>query len=158
VLTRALRVDVQGEDRAFIDRLAAATESVLTRDELALMVFGVWVGWCAIGGVWVMRPLMRSRLRLLWLVLTPLLIGGGALLVGRVYVETMRPPAVVTAFQTEMMSGAGENYVPLFTLYAAAEGRVIEQRGTWVRFLLPDERQGWLPIDNVTLIRIRHPP
>lgn len=152
-LTRALRVDVQGEDLSVIDNLATSTEGILTRDEFAWMVFLVWVGWCGSIGVWIARPIWRSRLRPLFIVLTPMLLLGGILLLGRVYVEATRPPAVITAFQTEMMSGAGTNYVPLFTLYSAAEGRILEQRGDWVRFLLPDERQGWLPIMDVTKVK-----
>jgi len=51
--------------------------------------------------------------------------------------------------ETEVMSGPGEQYFNLFDLHAAAEVRVVEQRGNWLWVELPDVRQGWIPITAV---------
>jgi hypothetical protein len=52
----------------------------------------------------------------------------------------------------EARSGPGEDFLGLFDLFAAAEFRVLERQGGWVRALLPDGRQGWLPEDAIARI------
>ncbi len=99
--------------------------------------------------VWIVRPAERARLHTSIVVLA---VGWGVLMilfVGRVFVETQRPKAVVTAFEAQVMSGPAEDYVPLYTLYAAAEVRVMDEQGGWVRFMLPDGQQGWLESDSI---------
>jgi tetratricopeptide (TPR) repeat protein len=151
-LVRALRVDVQGDESSLIDATALVTESVFTVDELSLIVFLLWGVWFALLCVWIVRPVWRRQLWLSLLIAGVMMASGLVLLIGRVYVEIQRPPAVVTAFQVEVMSGPGAEYIPLFTLYSAAEGRVLEQRDGWLRLLLSDRRQGWLFEEDVEIV------
>jgi tetratricopeptide (TPR) repeat protein len=149
-LIRALRVDVLGDETALIDNIAAVTTGLLTSNELTLITF---VLWCITFGLFLFR-LLRPQLRQLNAALAVIglvALVGLMLLIGRWYVETYRPNAVVTAFTTEALSGPGDDYVPLFTLYNAAEGRILENREGYRRLLLPDGRQGWLPAEDVTV-------
>ena len=72
------------------------------------------------------------------------------LLSARVYVETQQPVAVVLSETVEVMSGPGDNYLPLFSLYEAMEIRVLEERDGWLRFALADGRQGWIDKANTS--------
>jgi tetratricopeptide (TPR) repeat protein len=152
-LTRALRVDVSGDAVALVDLSAALTEDVLTMYELATVVFVLWAGFFSLLALMIVRGKTFRRAR--WLVA----ITGGFLVLalvlwgGRAYADATRPKAVVTAFRTEAFSGPSENYVPLFTLYSAAEGRVIERAAGQVRLLLSHGQQGWLSEGAVQTIR-----
>jgi tetratricopeptide (TPR) repeat protein len=151
-LIRALRVDVLGDETALIDNIAGATTGLLTSGELTVITF---VLWCSAFGLILLR-LLRPELRRFNTAIA--LICASAvtvliLLIGRGYVETARPAAVVTAFTSEALSGPGDDYVPLFTLYNAAEGRILANDAGYVRLLLPDGRQGWLPAEDVTVLR-----
>lgn len=142
---RAERVDFQGEERTLIDGLATTTARLVTMGELRWIVLAVWGIWFALMGWW-------SRCRLRWLRYAVIVSGmvlllGGGLLVNRMYVEVERPAAVVVAGSVQVMSGPGDEYLPLFRLFTAAELRWIEERYGWVRFLLPDGRQGWIPVE-----------
>jgi len=141
---RGLRVDVQTEESGVWEQVAAVTDGILTTGELEILTLMVWAGLCAVAGVWIVRPVMRARLRP---VMVGVAVGWGVLMilfVGRASVEGLRPKAVVTAFEAQVMSGPGAEYLPLYTLYAAAEVRVLDAQGGWVRFMLPDGQQGWL--------------
>lgn len=141
---RGLRVDVQTEESGLAEQVAAATDGILTTAELEIVTLILWAGLGGLALVWIVRPAERAPLR------TPiraLAVGWGVLmilLVGRVFVETQRPKAVVTAFEAQVMSGPSVDYLPLYTLYAAAEVRLMDAQGGWVRFMLPDGQQGWL--------------
>lgn len=148
-LIRALRVDVLGDETALIDTLAAVTTGLVTRHELSLMVFVLWCAAFAIG-LLLLRPRLR-RLRMTAAILSLMAAIGLVLLLGRHYVEGYRPAAVVTAFTAQALSGPGADYVPLFTLYNAAEGRILETQNGYARLLLPDGRQGWLPAEDLTI-------
>jgi tetratricopeptide (TPR) repeat protein len=151
-LVRALRVDVLSEETALIDSVAALTEPVMTTAELALVVFVLWTLWFALWGILFIRPSWQLRLRMWLFVVSAAMVCGSVLLTGRIFVNVQRPAAVITAFQAEAMSGPGMDYVPLFTLYSAAEGRVLERAEGWLRLLLPDGRQGWLYDGDVSIV------
>jgi len=72
-----------------------------------------------------------------------LLLGLGIFSI-RSYVVYQRPLAVVVDFSAQVMSGSDNGYLPLYELYSAAEMRLLEEEGDWVRFVLPDGRQGWI--------------
>lgn len=146
---RGLRVDVQTEESGLAEQIAAATDGILTTTELEIITLILWAGLSGLAVVWIVRPAERARLHTSIVVLA---VGWGVLMilfVGRVFVETQRPKAVVTAFEAQVMSGPAEDYVPLYTLYAAAEVRVMDEQGGWVRFMLPDGQQGWLESDSI---------
>lgn len=140
---RGQRADRLGEDEAFIDALATFS-GVVTVGELLLLLAVVWAGWFACLVLMRIRPRHSDWLLLLALLSAGLMIGGG-LLFSRLYVEAVRPAAVVITPQVRVMSGPGDAYLPIYELHAAAELRVLEFNGGWVRFILPDGRQGWIP-------------
>jgi hypothetical protein len=151
-LIRALRVDVLGDETVLIDNIAGVTTGLLTANELTLITF---VLWCLAFGLLLLR-LLRPQFRRLSIgiaIVSSISVLALVLLLGRGYVETVRLKAVVTAFTTEALSGPSEDYVLLFTLYNAAEGRILENEAGYVRLLLPDGRQGWLPAEDVTVLR-----
>jgi tetratricopeptide (TPR) repeat protein len=148
-LARALRVDIQGDETAPIDTLAAATIGLLTPLELGWLALLAWVIWCMLLMLAVLLPVWRGRLRWALAGWGAVLLLSAVLLVGRVYAETARPSAVVTAFLAPVMSGPGDDYLEIFDLYAAAELRILEARGDWARLLLPDGRQGWIALVNI---------
>lgn len=151
-LVRALRVDIQGDETALIDNLAAFTAGSLTPAELGWLTFIGWAMWCVLLLMWLTRQPWRRRLRLALAAWGIVVMIGVLLFLGRLYVEGQRPAAVVTAFLTPVMSGPGEDYIEIFDLYSAAEMRVMETNGEWARILLPDGRQGWLERSAIELV------
>ncbi len=144
-LVRALRVDVQGDAAHLLDTVAAVTDDLMTTGEVAALAFALWAAFFALVVRHLLGPVQtraenRAALRVVGVGMLVLL----ALLVGRVTSETLRPPAVVTAFAAQVMSGPGTHYVPLYGLSSGAELRMLETRGAWVRFEQPDGRQGWI--------------
>lgn len=145
-LVRSERVDfLPTSEATFIDVVGTTTNALMTMAELHIVVFILWNGWflLAVGWVWQFR--WRKRLNLLLVVWGIVLGIGIGLLVSRIYVETQRPSAVLLTLASESMSGPGETYPTIDRLYAGAEMRILDRRAGWIRYLLPDGRQGWLP-------------
>lgn len=152
-LVRAQRIDVQEDDEALLHALAESTYALMTLRELSWLMAIVWCLGCGLLTGWLLIPDYRRRLRLP-LMMSALLVGVGfAVLFGRVHVDFARPPAVVIDVSVEVMSGPGAEYLPIFRLYSGAELRLLQSRVDWVRFVLPDGRQGWLPRTAVETIR-----
>jgi tetratricopeptide (TPR) repeat protein len=148
---RTQRTDLLGEDRNPLDGVAVFTAGIVTTDELFAITWTAWLVVCVLAIVLLMdrrRAVMRFLvgLAVLWFV------NCGLLLLGRVYVETERPAAVVVAQRATVMSGPDMAYLELYALHVAAELRLLETRGGWVRFILPDGRQGWLPRDVIAVV------
>lgn len=146
---RSEREDIQGDETGIIEGMATLTNSILTFSELAWLTLLVWFGWFALLAAWVLRENWREGLRV------PLLFGAAVVLVAvsflasRWWVQAFRPAAVIIPQQISVMSGPGDNYLELYTLHSAAEVHLVETRGGWIRFALPDGRQGWIAEDNV---------
>lgn len=151
-LVRAERVDIQSDETGILEGLAALTTGILQVFELAALVGLVWAFWCVEVTVFIVQRRWRETLRGPLLVVGAVVVTGGMLLVSRIYVAENRPAAVITAARVQVMSGPGTDYLPLYPLYAAAEIRLMESRMEWVRFSLPDGRQGWLPEDVIIMI------
>ena len=118
---------------------------MLTVTEFSWVTFGLWGLLWAVLIVRLLHPIWREALRLPLLIVAMLLVVAGFLLVMRLYITTYRPPAVIVESTAHVMSGPGDHYLEHFTLHSGAEIRILETRDDWVRFLLPDGRQGWLP-------------
>jgi hypothetical protein len=148
---RTRRADLLGEERVLIDGVAAFTAGILTISELVTLT---WVMWLLLFGLasGLLFARWRSRLRLLFGLWLIWLVACSVLLFGRMYVEAQRPAAVIVEERVTVMSGPDEVYLELYTLHAAAELRLLETREGWVRFTLPDGRQGWLPQDTVAIV------
>ena len=141
---RARRSEIQGDEIALPDSLAALTSGLLTIEEFNWLMQGLWAIEFAALGLFLMRPDWRSALRGPVLLLSVLLLAGFALWAGRQYSMSSRPAAVVIASEAPVMSGPGEDYLQIYVLHAAAELRILEARGDWLRFILPDEQEGWI--------------
>lgn len=131
----------------------ATIVETVTLWELSLLTFGVWaLGFLLLtvyafikGEAW------RENVRLL-LALVGVSWGVLAGALGtRLFVETTMPPAV-NPDETRLMSGPDETYIVFDTLSAGRELHVLEERDNWARVLLPDGRQGWVPLDTLAFI------
>lgn len=151
-LVRALRVDIQGDETALLDNLAAFTAGSLTPAELGWLTLMGWLIWCVLLLLSIVRKPWRRRLRWALIAWGVVVMLGVVLFLGRLCVEAGRPSAVVTAFLTPVMSGPGQDYIEIFDLYSAAEMRVMETNGDWARVLLPDGRQGWVELSAIELV------
>lgn len=148
-LIRGQREDIQGDETGIIEGVSALTGSMLTFDELAWLALLFWFAWFALLAAWVLRSDWRERLRVPLLIGAAVMLAAVSFLASRWWVQTYRPAAVVVQPQASVMSGPGDTYLELYTLHTAAEVRVVETRGGWIRFALPDGRQGWLPEESV---------
>jgi len=150
---RARRVDLLGEEVILTDSLATVTAQLLTYRELLWAVWGLWLMlWTALvaaiagGGRW------RALLRTVMIAALAGLVLFSGLLINRAYVEANRPAAVMIAAVAPVYSGPGETYLEIYRMHAAAEVRVLETRGEWVRFIRPDARQGWIKQSALALV------
>lgn len=148
-LIRAIRADFQGSETFWIDSLASSTYALMTLQEMAylsLMLWGIFFIGAAIriyGKRWITRPLFVVGVMLL--LALPLFLT-------RYYADTYRSPAVVTSLSAPVRSGPSEDYLIMYELFAAAELRVLDTSGDWLRLMLPDGRSGWIERSAVTLI------
>jgi tetratricopeptide (TPR) repeat protein len=143
-LVRGLRVDVQGDECGLLEVIAGTTDGILTRGELLLVAGLLWAGSFGVLTAYLVRRSEGLRYAAVGLGAAALI--ALALVLGRVYVEAARPLAVVVAPQVTVTSGPGTDFTALYTLYAAAELRIIGREGEWVQFALPDGRLGWMPV------------
>lgn len=146
---RSERTDIQGDETGLLEGLAALTGSTLTLTELGWLALLLWFGWFALLIGWTFKTDWREGLRVPLLVGMVVLAAAVSLFASRIWVETYRPAGVVVLEQLDVMSGPGDRYLRLFSLHAAAEIRIVERRGGWLRFALPDGRQGWLPASAI---------
>lgn len=148
-VVRALRVDIQREESTLVDSIAVFTVGIVTTRELGWIVFGFWTMLFAVAMIYMFRRSWRRSLFVPIILLAMMTAIGITLFFGRVYVETYRPRGIVTAFEASAMSGPGENYVPLFVIYPAAELRIVGEREDWYQVIFPDGRGAWLPKTSV---------
>lgn len=142
-LIRTQRRDTQGEETDLLTNLALMTVNILRLDELAVGIFLLWAGFFVVGALFIWRNTGRDRLRAIGLGFGFILVLGMLLLFSRLYLENQRPAAVLIE-NSVVMSGPGEIYLAHFSLSSGAEIRILDRRRGWVRFILPDGRQGWL--------------
>ncbi len=141
---RAERTDIQGDETALPDSLSAMTSSTLTATEFGWLMLALWTLWFVVLLARVLRPNWRSIIIVPLLALGIVLIAGIVLFGSRLYVENYRPAAVVVTPIAQVMSGPGDNYLEHFQIHIATELRILETRGEWIRFILPDGQQGWI--------------
>ncbi len=144
-LARRERTDIQGDETGWLESLAALSTGLVTPAELGWLALLAWSGWLGLISLWLLRRTWRDGLRALLIVGGVVVAGLMVLLGSRYWVDTLRPAAVVVQDQVSTMSGPGTQYLDLYPLHAAAEVRIMEQREGWLRIVLPNGRQGWLP-------------
>jgi tetratricopeptide (TPR) repeat protein len=142
--TRTQRIDLQNDERNFIASAAALTANVLSLTEFSWLVFGLWTSWFVLLLLRMLNFPWQETLRLLSLAVGLLLLVGGILLSSRLYLTYREPAAVIIAPTAPVMSGPGNNYLEHFTVHPGTEIRIVETRPDWLRFVLPDGRQGWI--------------
>ncbi|PJF39793.1 MAG: hypothetical protein CUN54_07695 [Phototrophicales bacterium] len=152
-LIRSRRVDVQDEVVPFTDNLTALTATTFRTNELGWMTFIAWTMWFMLASVAAIKHQWRSNL------IMPLLIFGIIVLIaailygGRLYTERYRPAAVVVEETTPVLTGPDEQrYLKIFELHVATEVRILEENNGWIRFVLPDGRQGWIQRQSVEMV------
>ncbi|MFQ5398349.1 MAG: tetratricopeptide repeat protein [Anaerolineae bacterium] len=156
VLARTHAVDKYDTASASaVNRLVELARTWLTLNETAVLALSLWL---FLGGLLLAyrhsgRGRRREGLQYM-LILTALLLAGLALsLGGRLYLERVRPQAVILAEEINVMSGPGEQYITEFTLHSGAEVAVLETRGNWARLSLPGgELQGWAPEETLAVV------
>lgn len=116
------------------------TAEYLTFTETAILAFVIWIIFFLILAI----GMRRKRWAIVIAIFGITMLIAVGLLGIRVYVETQQPVAVVLSDTVEAMSGPGESYLPLFSLYEGLDFRVLEEREGWLRFVLADGRQGWI--------------
>jgi tetratricopeptide (TPR) repeat protein len=145
---RSVRKDLQGDELAFPDYLAALTLSWLTEDESLLFVAFFWAALLCLAA-FRLSSVRKPKLRLPFVVVGVLFIASLLLWVSRIYVGHYRVAAVVIEDVTTVMSGPGESYIRLYDVHAGAEMRILNLQGDWAHFVLPDLREGWIQVDAV---------
>lgn len=149
---RAQRLDVQGDETALVDTLAALTAGLLTLTELGWLVFVIWSIFFALVILSITQAKLRDALRIPLVIFSLIMLGAVLLLGSRLYVNAVRPAAVAVAGVIPVMSGPGDAYLLIDELHSGAEMRLLEQRGDWLRFVLPDGRQGWALAASIEII------
>ena len=152
-----MRVRVQRGDgisaESGIDwQIVHLTSDILSRDELIWLLIGVlWLG-CSLGIAYYLQPSRRAVLK--WMAMFNIVMFGvvGGLCLIRIVVQDTHLPAVILAENVSVMTGPGSDYLEIFTLHAASEIRIIETKDEWVRFQLPDLREGWIKESNLELV------
>jgi tetratricopeptide (TPR) repeat protein len=141
---RAARVDIQSDETGLLGGMAALTVSILTLMEFGWLIWLLWTLWFSLLIVYIVRKTWRNLIRTLLMLVGGLVLIGILLFGSRMLAALTEQDAVVIEKAATVMSGPGEQYLDLFQLHAAAELVVVENRGDWVRFALPDGREGWL--------------
>lgn len=147
---RSERLDLIAEDSDWLNISANLSTDILTFYEMSLIIFVIWFIFFTLLTFSIKRNFWRIPTMLIGTILLMALL----LLGSRFYVETQRPSAVILSIEAQVWSGSGEDYLPLFTIYEATEIRVIEKRGEWLKFVLPDGRQGWVLEEHLGYITI----
>lgn len=153
-LVRSQRVDVQGDEVSPIDSLAALTTGAVTLRELSWAVFALWALWFLLLALSILRKGSRDSFRVPLMLVGVVLLAGCILLGSRLYASQYRPAAVVLAGAAPAMSGPGEQFLQMYELHEATELRLLEisDDDAWVRFVLPDGREGWILSTAVAVI------
>lgn len=150
---RGKRIDLLGDEKNFVDAAANLTSGLVTSQEMIVVAYCLWVFCFAIGLIMLLAPKRRDGLRSILLMACLVLFVLVFLLASRLYVEIYRPQAVVVGASTQIYSGPGDDYLPLYSLSPAAELRVVQHRDGWGRFILADGRVGWISLEHVTLVK-----
>ncbi len=153
-LARSQTIDQFGADVTAVDRLTLFARSWLTTDEMALLT---WLLWLVLALLLTYR-LLRSEPRRLWLTaavsLTAALWVGGLFSMGsRIYVDVLRPDAVIVAAEVDVYSAPDTQETAVFTLHSGASVTIVQARRDWMRIALPGgELRGWLPETAVAAV------
>lgn len=151
---RSERQDLQGDETHLLDSMAAFTSATLTTSELAVFTYVTWALWSGLAGVALFSKQRRVvMLRTLVVASIPLMFLLASLIC-REMIGSTRHSAVVVRESSPIMSGPGDQYLCQYVLHTGTELRILTQSkdSRWIRFILPDSRQGWIASDAVELV------
>jgi hypothetical protein len=120
--------------------------------ELSWIALVGWGLWFLLLSVAILQGRLREMLRGPLLILGVLVLAGLLLLGSRLYTTASIPSAVVVDSSVSVMSGPGDEFLEIFQLHNAAEVHILEKSGDWLRFSLPDGRQGWVTSEAVETV------
>lgn len=130
----------------------AQLTGLFTLWELELVSLIIWSMTWILGIIWWRYSSYRRFIRYPLLVMIAITWVVVSLTISRVHYESSRPLAVVTTLTTNVLSGAGIDYLTMFSLSDGAELRILEQSGIWAKIELPDGRMGWVRISTIEVI------
>jgi tetratricopeptide (TPR) repeat protein len=143
-------VEQMDGQKSLLIQVAGFTRNWLTLNELALLALGLWILLALL-----MMAFSSSRQgSKLWeglqygvvvaaLALLLAVIGLGS----RLYVDYTRPEGVIVAGEVNVTTSPDGQGETVFVLPSGSEVEIIEQRGSWIHLVLPDQsdKQGWAP-------------
>lgn len=149
---RVQRVDGTSAEAGILGQIAELTSNWLSLSELGwIVIILLWL-CCGFVAAYLWRADWKKWARWAIVITCILFILVSLFGLTRSVVDSWWKPAVIVEASVSVMTGPGTNYVEIFELHAATEVRVIEERNHWIRFQLPDLREGW--IEEQTLERI----
>lgn len=144
VLTRARASQIHREETDLLTLIADATRLSLSIPELGWLSFGLWCGLFILFSLHTIIKRAQDVQRLFLGAYLVIFFVTFSLFANRIYVETQRPAAVVIDEAVAVYSGPSDDYLQLYTLTTAAEVRILDEVNGWLRFVLPDGREGWI--------------
>lgn len=150
-MLRTVRPDGFVDDTRLWAQITQLT-GLFTLWELEIIALLIWSITWMLGMAWWRYQSYRRYLRYPLVMMFFITVIVVSLTVSRVHYESSRPLAIVTSPTTDVLSGAGIDYLTLFRLSDGAEVRILEQTGIWVKIELPDGRMGWVRISTITII------
>ncbi len=149
---RVQRLDGTSTEAGLTGQIVKLTSDWLSPLELGWLVLLLWWIFCGCVATYFWRTVWRSILRWAIWISAVLFICVFCLALIRIIVDNSLKPAVVITDSVSVMTGPGTNYLEIFELHAAAEIRIVEERNHWIRFQLPDLREGWINEQSLEVI------
>jgi len=151
-IARSRMVDKWGESPETVTMiLATLTQKWLTMKETGLVALGLWLFYCIAFSVTLLWARLTGAARVgMWLGVAGLVLLALSMS-SRLYLDWRYPQAVVVAESIEVTNGPGasDRYPKQFRLYAGVEARLLEQRGSWVHLMFPNNLEGWVSAQAV---------
>lgn len=146
---RAQRVDAPNNYVSMADQIAQWESGWLSGLEVGTIVLVLW--WLSCGFLVAYLLLKRWQRWTRWGVTISCIVFVfiGAVSTVRVAVDSTYPPAVVVSPTASVLTGPDAKYMTIFNLHPAAEVRILEQQGDWIRVQLPDLQEGWVEADSL---------
>jgi tetratricopeptide (TPR) repeat protein len=149
---RVQRLDGRFTDIGIAELIVNFTSQWLSPSELIWTVIVLWWLCWGLFAAYLWRITWQQWLR--WAILASgvVFILVGVLILIHIIVDEARKPAIIVNDTVSVMSGPGTHYLKIFELHSAAEIRIVEERNHWVRFQLPDLREGWIEDQSLEVI------
>lgn len=148
-LVRSHRVNFVVDEAGFWESIAKSIRETITIAELAVIIITLWWITCGLLTSIILRFRRQLLPRVSLLVISTIFVFVIILGTIRFAIDSLHPSAIIVSENVQVMSGPGSDYLEIFMLYEADEVRVIERENDWIRFQLPDLREGWIRLAEV---------